>query len=169
MTRRTMLQTAGGACAAAAFRSSARGATEAASPIMTKLSAYMSEAAGRALPEEALEKTKHHILDTFAAMVSGSELPPGRVAHQFARAHAGEKVATVAASDVLCGPIEAAMANGDAGAFRRNRRFARAFAFASRLRRGARCAGGRRTVRHRWQRDSCAPSRWVTTSGRVSP
>jgi 2-methylcitrate dehydratase PrpD len=112
MTRRTMLQTAGGAWAAAAFRNSARGATEAASPIITRLSAYMSEAAGRALPEEALEKTRHHILDTLAAMVSGSELPPGRVGIQFARAHAGEKVATVAATDVLCGPLEAAMANG---------------------------------------------------------
>src|SRR4029077_10772461 len=37
---------------------------------------------------------------------------PGRVALAFARARAGEKVATVAASDLLCGPIEAAMANG---------------------------------------------------------
>jgi 2-methylcitrate dehydratase PrpD len=107
-----MLQTAGGAFAAAAFRTSARGATEAASPIITKLSAYMSEAAGRALPEEALEKTRHHILDTLAAMVSGSELPPGRLGIQFARAHAGEKVATVAATEILCGPLEAAMANG---------------------------------------------------------
>ena len=52
------------------------------------------------------------MLDTFAAMISGSELPPGRVGIQFARAHAGEKVATVAATDVLCGPLEAAMANG---------------------------------------------------------
>lgn len=72
----------------------------------------MSEASSAALPAEAAEKTKHHILDTFAAMISGGELPPGRVALQFARAHAGEKVATVAASNVVCGPIEAAMTNG---------------------------------------------------------
>ncbi len=45
-------------------------------------------------------------------MVSGSSLPPGRVAIALARAHAGEQVATVAGCDVLCGPIEAAMANG---------------------------------------------------------
>jgi len=87
-------------------------AAEAASPVITKLSAYMSEAAGRALPEEAVEKTRHHILDTLAAMISGAGLAPGRVGIQFARAHAGEKVATVAATDVLCGPLEAAMANG---------------------------------------------------------
>jgi 2-methylcitrate dehydratase PrpD len=72
----------------------------------------MSEARGRALPEEVIEKAKHHILDTFAAMISGAELPPGRAAIQFARSYGGEKAAAVAGSNVLCGPIEAALANG---------------------------------------------------------
>jgi 2-methylcitrate dehydratase PrpD len=83
-----------------------------AGPVMIKLSTYMSEAQGRALPGEVLEKAKHHILDTFAAMISGAELAPGRAAIQFARAYGGEKVSTIAASNVLCGPIEAALANG---------------------------------------------------------
>jgi 2-methylcitrate dehydratase PrpD len=83
-----------------------------ADPVMDKLSTYMSEAKGRALPEDAVEKTKQHILDTFAAMVSGSDLLPGRDAIQFVRAYGGEEVATVVASDVLCGPIEAALVNG---------------------------------------------------------
>jgi 2-methylcitrate dehydratase PrpD len=78
---------------------------------MMRLSAYMSEAGQRPLPEEALEKTKQHILDTFAAMVSGAELAPGRFAISFARAHSAEKIATVAGSDVVCGAIEAAFAN----------------------------------------------------------
>jgi len=82
------------------------------SPVMIKLSNYMSEARGAALPAEVIEKAKQHILDTFAAMISGSQLPPGRAAIQFARAYGGEKVATVAGSTVLCGPIEAALANG---------------------------------------------------------
>ena len=73
---------------------------------------YMSEAAGRKLPEEVVEKTKQHILDTLAAMISGSELPPGRFAIQFARALGGRTIATVAGSNVVCGPIEAALANG---------------------------------------------------------
>ncbi|MGA2880197.1 MAG: MmgE/PrpD family protein [Bryobacteraceae bacterium] len=81
------------------------------SPTMAKLSSYMSEAGERALPEEALEHTKRHILDTFAAMVSGSDLAPGRFAIHFAREHSAEKVATVAASDVVCGAIEAAFSN----------------------------------------------------------
>jgi 2-methylcitrate dehydratase PrpD len=72
----------------------------------------MSEASGRALPDEVTEKTKQHILDTLAAMISGSELTPGRAALQFAGAYGGKEVATVVASKILCGPIEAALANG---------------------------------------------------------
>jgi 2-methylcitrate dehydratase PrpD len=83
------------------------------SPVMERLSIYMAEAHNRALPDPVLLETKHHILDTFAAMVSGSELPPGRMAIQFARSYGGEKVATVVASPILCGPIEAALANGE--------------------------------------------------------
>jgi 2-methylcitrate dehydratase PrpD len=97
--------------AAAAVALPAAGASASISPTMAKLSAYMSQAAGAPLPEEALEKTKEHILDTFAAMVSGSELAPGRFAINFARAHSAEKTATVAASDVVCGAIEAAFSN----------------------------------------------------------
>ena len=82
------------------------------SPIMQQLSAYMSAASTRALPEEVVEKAKQHILDTFAAMISGSGLPPGRAALEFARAYGGKEIATVVASKIVCGPIEAAFANG---------------------------------------------------------
>jgi len=79
---------------------------------MEKLSAYMAEARNWALPDNVVQETNHHILDTIAAMVSGSELAPGRMAIEFARAYGGEKIATVVASRILCGPIEAAFANG---------------------------------------------------------
>ncbi|HEV3330772.1 MAG TPA: MmgE/PrpD family protein [Bryobacteraceae bacterium] len=111
LTRRNLLASAGGALGAAAFSPSRVAAAESDS-VMTRLSAYMGAANARALPQEAIEKTKQHILDTFAAMVSGCDLPPARVALQFARAHAGEKAATVVVSGALCGPIEAAMVNG---------------------------------------------------------
>jgi 2-methylcitrate dehydratase PrpD len=88
-----------------------RAASASLSPAMARLSSYMSEAGSQPFPEEALEHTKRHILDTFAAMVSGSELAPGRFAISFARAHSAEKTATVAASDVVCGAIEAAFSN----------------------------------------------------------
>jgi 2-methylcitrate dehydratase PrpD len=116
LTRRGLLQRAGGFIAAAAIPAGRIGAAPAPaaaiSPVMTTLSTYMSEAAGRALPDQVIEKTKHHILDTFAAMISGTELAPGKVGIKLARAHSGERVATVAGCDVVCGPIEAAMANG---------------------------------------------------------
>ena len=82
------------------------------SPAMLRLSTYMSEARTRALPEEVIEQVKYHLLDTLASMVSGSDLPPGRAAIQFARSYGGEKIATVVGSNLLCGPIEAALANG---------------------------------------------------------
>jgi 2-methylcitrate dehydratase PrpD len=81
-------------------------------PVMVTLSNYMSAAAGRQLPDSVVRETKHHILDTIAAMVSGADLIPGRHALRFARAYGGASISTVVASDVLSGPIEAAMVNG---------------------------------------------------------
>ena len=112
LTRRNLLQRAGWTVAAAAIPTVGAWAAPAVSPLMAKLSAYMSEAAGRALPEEVTEKAKQHILDTFAAMVSGSQLPPGLAALKFARSYGGEKIATVVGSNIVCGPIEAALTNG---------------------------------------------------------
>src|SRR3982074_3036658 len=82
------------------------------SPVMQQLSTYMGAASTRALPDDVSEKAQTQILDTFAAMISGSTLPPGRGALEFARAYGGKEIATVVASKVVCGPIEAAFANG---------------------------------------------------------
>jgi 2-methylcitrate dehydratase PrpD len=111
-SRRGLVRAAAAITAAAAMPRSIWAASEDISPVMAKLSAYMSEAGDRALPDQIVQETKYHILDTLAAMVSGSELPPGRQALRFARAYGGERIATVVASDILGGPIEAAMANG---------------------------------------------------------
>ncbi len=121
LTRRSFFEFAGLVMATAALpqvaalaqTSASRDVTaQGVSPVMEKLSSYMSAAAGRALPDEIIEKTKHHILDTLAAMISGSELPPGRAAVQFARSYGGKETATVVASNIVCGPIEAALTNG---------------------------------------------------------
>src|SRR5579863_7874419 len=87
-------------------------AADAPSPLMTAVSTYMSEAGARPLPDAVIEKAKQMILDTFAAMISGSDLPPGRFAINFARAYGGQAISTVAGSNIVCGPIEAALANG---------------------------------------------------------
>ena len=81
-------------------------------PVMATLSSYMAVARDRALPDAVVEKTKHHVLDTFAAMISGAELKPGAAAIEFARGYGGASIATVVGSDVVTGPIEAALANG---------------------------------------------------------
>jgi 2-methylcitrate dehydratase PrpD len=128
LTRRSLLQGAGLGIVTAAFphapeiaaaspvmaeqTATPASAAQASTPVMATLSAYMSEARNRALPDEVVEKAKQHILDTLAAMISGSELPPGQLAVKFARANAGEKIATVAATNILCGTVEAALANG---------------------------------------------------------
>ena len=120
LTRRGVLQRTGWAVAAAAFaplrgRAAPAQATAADLPIsdvMTRLSTYMSRARDRALPDDVVEQVKRHVLDTVAAMVSGSELAPGRAAIAFARAYGGKPVATIVGDTILCGPIEAALANG---------------------------------------------------------
>jgi len=125
VTRRDILQRASLVVAAAALPAAAEAASAQATTfkppagpdqpigeVMTRLSTYMSEARDRALPPKALEQAKWHILDTIAAMVSGSELPAGRAATLFARAYGGEKVATIVADTVVCGPFEAALVNG---------------------------------------------------------
>ena len=81
-------------------------------PEMTALSAYMSAAGTRALPAEAAEHTKHHLLDTLASMISGSELPPGDVAQHYIRTHAGKGAATIAGSALTAAAVDAALVNG---------------------------------------------------------
>jgi 2-methylcitrate dehydratase PrpD len=113
LTRRGLLQRAACTIAAAVFPHQMDVAAQEVSPAMAKLSAYMSEAYSRALPDNVVREATHHILDTIAAMVSGSQLPPGRLAIDFARIYGGERISTVVASQILCGPIEAAIANGE--------------------------------------------------------
>jgi len=86
--------------------------TPATGDVIRQISQYMSSAGDRPLPDEAAEQAKHHVLDTFAAMFSGVELPPAQVALRFAREHASEKTATIVGTDVTCGALEAAIING---------------------------------------------------------
>jgi 2-methylcitrate dehydratase PrpD len=120
MNRRRLLQGAGAMIAAAAApdwsAQEAAGTASASSAsgeaIMQKLSTYMSEAGDRPLPDHVQEVTKQLILDAIAAMVSGVHLLPAQIALKFVRSYGGEKVSTVVGSDLKCGPMEAALANG---------------------------------------------------------
>ena len=80
--------------------------------VMQQLSAYISHTLRRPLPAAVTEKTKHHILDTMAAMVSGSHLLPGKKAISFVRTLGGTREAGVIGSRIVTGAINAALANG---------------------------------------------------------
>ena len=82
------------------------------SPVMAAVAGYISTALGRPLPEAVAEKTKHHILDTLAAAISGARLPPGRKAIAYAKRLGEVPEATVAGSRVRVSAMHAALANG---------------------------------------------------------
>ena len=64
--RRDVLRVLGCMAATTAFPIRVR-AADPPGAIMTTLSTYMSDAANRSLPQDAVEKTKHVIIDTLAA------------------------------------------------------------------------------------------------------
>ena len=85
------------------------------SPLMKTLSAYIAGAVKRPLPEAIVEKTRHHVLDTIAAMVSGSRLLPGRKAIAYVKTLGGVKESTVIGSRLVTTAQHAALANGMLG------------------------------------------------------
>jgi hypothetical protein len=53
------------------------------SPLAQALSEYIARAAGRPLPPAVTEKTRHHVLDTLAAIISGCRLKAGKLATSY--------------------------------------------------------------------------------------
>jgi 2-methylcitrate dehydratase PrpD len=86
-----------------------------AAPLMKEVSEYIAGALKRPLPEEVVEKTKHHALDTIAAMVSGSRLLPGKKAIAYVKTLGGVKEACVIGSRFITTAEHAALANGMLG------------------------------------------------------
>jgi 2-methylcitrate dehydratase PrpD len=80
--------------------------------ITGQLARYMAGASDLRLPPDVAREAKHRILDTLAAMVSGSHLPPGEMAIAFARAQGGTAEATVLTTDITTSAVNAALANG---------------------------------------------------------
>jgi len=85
--------------------------TELASP-MPLLADYIANAINQELPQEVNEKVKFHLLDTLAAMVSGTRLPAGRFAISFLHAQGVNSAqATVIGTPYRSTAINAALAN----------------------------------------------------------
>ena len=79
---------------------------------MNKVAGYIAAAPGRKLPAKVQEKTKHHLLDTLAAIVSGSRLLPGEKAIEYIETQGGTPEALVLGTRILTTAVNAALANG---------------------------------------------------------
>lgn len=69
------------------------------SPLIRELSAYLAGALKRKLPKEVAERARLHTLDTFAAMMSGSRLAPGKSAIAYVKSRGGPREAGVTLKD----------------------------------------------------------------------
>ncbi len=77
-----------------------------------RLGAYISGALAHPLPQPVIEKGRQHVLDTVAAMVSGTHLRPGQMAIAYAAKLGGERQASIVGTRLLTSPVTAALANG---------------------------------------------------------
>lgn len=76
------------------------------------LARYIVGATFEALPHAVAIKAGQHILDTIAAIISGSALEPGRFAKAYISSLGGEPVCSVLGTNIRTNPINAALANG---------------------------------------------------------
>ena len=79
------------------------------------LARHVAAAADDALPEPVAAKTRLHLLDSVAAVVSGSRLRAGRLAASYAALLGGAPVATVVGTGTVTSAVNAALANGMMG------------------------------------------------------
>ena len=81
------------------------------SPVTTALAEYVSKTLDRELPTAVAARTKLHVLDTIAAMISGARLKPGEMAIRFARAQGGTAEASIVTTNIRTAVINAALVN----------------------------------------------------------
>jgi len=77
-----------------------------------RFSEYIASALSLPVPQTVLEKARQHVLDTMAAMVSGSRLPPGRMAIGYVASLGGQHESSVIATALQTSTVNAALANG---------------------------------------------------------
>lgn len=77
-----------------------------------RIAGYIASVAAQDLPDEVAIKTKCHLIDSLAAIISGSRLKAGRLAAGFIASQGGSPEATVWGADIRTTAINAALANG---------------------------------------------------------
>lgn len=80
--------------------------------MISQLSTYVADALDRPLPDDVAVKTADHVLDTLAAIVSGSRMAAGEAGLRYARRYGGGAEALVVGTDLLVAAPQAALANG---------------------------------------------------------
>jgi 2-methylcitrate dehydratase PrpD len=73
---------------------------------------YLANASTSPVPPQVLVKAKNHVLDTIAAMVSGTTIKPGIFAIRYIGQQGGNPEAQVVGSGIVTSAINAALANG---------------------------------------------------------
>ena len=81
-------------------------------PMMRKLSAHIAGALKKPLPAAVAARAKLHLVDTFAAMISGSRLLPGRKAIAYVKSIGGKAEAGIVGTHIVTAAANAALANG---------------------------------------------------------
>ena len=82
------------------------------SPLMHELSTYMAGALKRKLPAAVAERAKHSLIDTFAAMISGLRLLPGKHAVAYVKPLVAAREAGVVGTRIVSSALYATLANG---------------------------------------------------------
>jgi 2-methylcitrate dehydratase PrpD len=80
--------------------------------VMLKLSKYIASATTKPIPEKVSQRAKLHLIDTFAAMISGSRLEPGKKAIAYIKTLGGTPEASVIGTKIKTTAQNAALANG---------------------------------------------------------
>jgi 2-methylcitrate dehydratase PrpD len=77
-----------------------------------QLSEYIASALSLPLVKAVREKARQHVLDTLAAMVSGTRLVPGRMAIGYAASLGGQPESSIVGTPLQTSAVNAALANG---------------------------------------------------------
>src|ERR1041384_8656154 len=115
--RRRVLESGAGLLAAAAAPVRLKAAQREPEPAVRsadlagRVARYMAAARQQALPPDVLRETRHRVLDTVAAMISGAKLKPGEMAIRFARAQGGTAEASILTTNIRTTAINAAGVN----------------------------------------------------------
>jgi len=79
---------------------------------MRQVSAYIGSALKRPLPAKVVARAKLHLVDTFAAMISGSRLVPGKRGSAYVKTFGCKPEAGVVGTRIVTSAVHAAFANG---------------------------------------------------------